>query len=96
MNSTLLTPLNRVVETSQKNDFKELCYICMENKADVYLKPCRHTGLCEACLLEHIKSNSQCPICKQEIKVAYQFEYDSRFLSKTRYVIKKQTGLRTN
>ena len=71
----------------------ENCYICTENPTDVMLKPCGHTGICKACILEWLKKNQSCPSCKTEIEKFYLIEYDEerrRYQAKGRVVLKVQ------
>lgn len=39
------------------------CILCVDNRANILLRPCQHTGFCEQCALKL----DLCPICRSEI-----------------------------
>ena len=68
---------NLNISDSQKNIIKlEECTICFDRQGDVLIKPCGHSGICKDCILECLKNNILCPICKNEIKEVLVLEYD--------------------
>jgi len=40
------------------------CILCVDDRANILLKPCQHTGFCERCALKL----DLCPICRAEIQ----------------------------
>ena len=66
-----------ISDSSQKNIIKlEECTICFDRKGDVLIKPCGHSDICKDCILQCLKNNIFCPICKNEIKEVLVIEYD--------------------
>lgn len=53
-----------------------ICAICMDKKNEILLRPCNHTGFCKTCIIEQIKQNHACPICRKDIQKAYTIFYD--------------------
>jgi hypothetical protein len=49
----------------------KLCCICMENTANVLLKPCMHDDFCMPCFqkYENQKFDTTCPICRMPIEI---------------------------
>ena len=60
-------PVDHVVQKAADGD-KE-CQICMENRVDACLDPCRHTALCVDCArllyFDTDESKRACPICRK-------------------------------
>ena len=60
-----------------KEEYKEMeCVICMDKKNEILLRPCNHTGFCKSCIIEQIKENNNCPICRKDIQKAYVIYFD--------------------
>lgn len=50
-----------------KGDFEDLCIICLDNKRNMLILPCRHFCLCFTCSTRFFYDHDNCPICRQEI-----------------------------
>ena len=51
------------------------CCICLENQANIVLKPCGHCHLCKQCLEGFVgggRSNIICPTCRQLVSSAHE------------------------
>ena len=44
------------------------CSVCMENKKEVYIKPCGHVSTCKKCIINIQYASNKCPICRTEIE----------------------------
>lgn len=53
-----------------------LCTICCDQKNDILLQPCNHSGFCQGCMIEYLKYSQQCPFCRQTIQQIYLIYYD--------------------
>lgn len=47
---------------------ERLCVICLVNRRDTTVLPCRHMCLCSDCASELRKQSSKCPICRNNIE----------------------------
>jgi len=62
---------NKSVEVSSKImdryglEDRDPCLVCLESERDTILLPCRHSPVCEGCLLEIRKP--QCPVCRANL-----------------------------
>jgi len=43
------------------------CIICLKDDKEVAIFPCGHAQFCEKCVLQVMKGNSICPICREDI-----------------------------
>ena len=53
-------------------DDNSICPICMENKRNVFLYPCKHL-FCKLCL-KKITEKAECPICREVILFTFNYE----------------------
>lgn len=44
-----------------------LCYICCLEQANTVVKPCKHRGCCETCLLRYLEHDTRCPLDRWQI-----------------------------
>lgn len=45
----------------------EECCVCLDNKCNILLLPCKHINLCDMCACQLYSTNSACPICQTDI-----------------------------
>lgn len=50
---------NRTDETDSKE-----CVICLVNRKDTLLNPCKHVSMCRTCAQIVLKSDRKCPVCR--------------------------------
>lgn len=71
------------------NDEKPECYICYDMPNEILVKPCGHSGLCKPCMMDYIKTNKKCPICKNNMDAFFVFYLDEeKGVHMTKEVIK--------
>ncbi|CAD8155822.1 unnamed protein product [Paramecium octaurelia] len=56
----------RDVYGGQKDQDKD-CVICLSNKVNTLILPCKHMSLCQACCQGLKERSSKCPICRNRI-----------------------------
>jgi E3 ubiquitin-protein ligase MGRN1 len=44
-------------------DSKE-CVICLTNKKDTLVLPCKHVSMCNTCAVIVLRSERKCPVCR--------------------------------
>lgn len=67
------------LDEEKGNSFDEqLCYICYSDKNEIIIEPCGHSGICNDCFVDYLKSKNKCPICKQEFKTAFRAQYNKK------------------
>lgn len=69
---------NVIVEDDEPliKDIQELCVLCQLNEADIYIKPCEHSGMCLNCIKDNLDKEFECPVCHQPIDRLYLIEPD--------------------
>ena len=63
-------------EDKKELENNENCIICLENKSEILIKPCGHSGICKICITEFLKLNENCHICRKKIEKVYIMEFD--------------------
>jgi hypothetical protein len=63
-------------ENPAKVDKEQLCTVCYDQKSEVLIDPCGHSGFCPECITNCIKEKASCPICRQNIDKVYLICYD--------------------
>ena len=53
------------------------CLICFDLPPDAVFMDCGHGGICYSCALDVWKKNSECFLCRKEIRCVYQLEQSS-------------------
>eukprot|EP00792_Barthelona_sp_PAP020_P002290 TRINITY_DN13754_c0_g1_i1.p1 TRINITY_DN13754_c0_g1~~TRINITY_DN13754_c0_g1_i1.p1 ORF type:complete len:285 (+),score=62.68 TRINITY_DN13754_c0_g1_i1:30-884(+) len=56
-------------------DEEEMCVICMCNKKDTMILPCRHYILCSECANILRTNNDVCPLCREHIESFLHFDF---------------------
>lgn len=67
---------NAPTQDKKYNKESAECTICFENKNNILLQPCNHSGFCQDCMIEQLKYQRHCPFCRQDIKQIYVIYYD--------------------
>jgi len=46
------------------------CQVCFEKDKSIMFIPCRHTGMCQECFVDHMTAtaNTKCPFCRQIVE----------------------------
>ena len=57
-------------------DVEEICVLCQVNEADVYVKPCEHTGMCMECIEGNAWGEFECPVCGEPIDKLFTIQHD--------------------
>jgi E3 ubiquitin-protein ligase MGRN1 len=67
---------NKGQEGAAKGETEE-CIVCLTNKKDTAVMPCRHMCLCASCASVMRTQNSKCPICRTKVKSLLQIKIES-------------------
>lgn len=74
------------------DSFSNLCKLCYDRPAEVVLLPCRHGGMCEACLRKALfmkpkyRGGHSCPMCRKKIMEVIKM-YDNSTVKMYGYAI---------
>ena len=52
------------------------CMICSDHPNEVMLDPCMHGGICKECVINLLKTNNKCPICRTDVEKVYLVFWD--------------------
>ena len=45
------------------------CRICLDNEANMLMRPCKHLCMCKRCWIIYKPDNDSCPICREKLKM---------------------------
>mmetsp|Transcript_48778 Transcript_48778/g.115931 ORF Transcript_48778/g.115931 Transcript_48778/m.115931 type:complete len:297 (+) Transcript_48778:159-1049(+) len=68
-------------DPAMDDSFVNMCKLCYDNKVEVVVLPCKHGGMCEACLRRSLYSRPlhrggrACPLCRRPIKEVVRLYY---------------------
>jgi hypothetical protein len=63
-------------EAAKQNHRDQLCTICYDQKSEVLIDPCGHSGFCANCMTNCLKEKQDCPICRQKVEKAFLIFFD--------------------
>eukprot|EP00418_Pyrodinium_bahamense_P037323 CAMPEP_0179209818 /NCGR_PEP_ID=MMETSP0796-20121207/104644_1 /TAXON_ID=73915 /ORGANISM="Pyrodinium bahamense, Strain pbaha01" /LENGTH=808 /DNA_ID=CAMNT_0020914777 /DNA_START=87 /DNA_END=2516 /DNA_ORIENTATION=- len=59
---------------------ERICAVCLESPAITIALPCRHSVLCEACMVQVRQQGGRCPICRAHIDACYVGHFATEFV----------------